>query len=557
MTVQSMPFLEVENGPEMGKRYPLLETGTVLGRHPDCHIVVEVGAVSRHHAKILIQDGKYHVEDLKSRNGTFLNESPVQGRTLLRSGDRLRVCDITFVFFGDEDSAMDTMDSTSSMSAFALADDDSGSTIMSKLDVSSRGGLQVTASSDAKLRALLEINRSLARALKLDDVLPTVLETLFRIFVQADRGFIVLQAPNGQLIPRWMKLRREGTNETVRISRTIVKEVMRAREAILSADAATDDRFEMSQSIADFRIRSMMCAPLLDSEGESLGVIQIDTVDQRKRFENEDLEILVAVAAQAGIAIDNARMYENALRQRAFERDLELAHEVQQGFLPHQPPELSGYNFFDFYRPANHVGGDYYDYIQLSEGRVAIVVADVVGHGVAAALLMAKLSAEARYCLASQPNAGHALTELNRRFCGPRADRFVTIVMAILDPKKHTVTIVNGGHMAPLWRKTDGTLVEAGEDVASVPIGIMDDATYEQETITLGPGESLMLYTDGVNEAMNDADEMFTIDRLREVVEEFPGGVAGCGRKLIELVQAHMGTTPQTDDMCVVCFGRV
>jgi phosphoserine phosphatase RsbU/P len=552
-----MSFLVVENGPETGKRYPILKTGTILGRHPDCHIVVEVGAVSRHHAKIVHDEGKYFVEDLKSRNGTFLNDGPVQGRHSLQTGDQLRICDVSFLFYGDDAEPVDTADSTSSISAFALADDDSGSTIMSKLDVSSRGGLQISASADAKLRALLEINRGLARALSLDEVLPTVLESLFRIFVQADRGFIVLRAPNGQLIPRWMKTRREGGSETVRISRTIVNEVMRAREAILSADAATDNRFEMSQSIADFRIRSMMCAPLLDSEGESLGVIQIDTVDQRKRFESEDLEILVAVAAQAGIAIDNARLYDQALKQRAVERDLELAHEVQQGFLPHQPPALDGYAFFDYYQPANHVGGDYYDYIYLPDGRVAIVVADVVGHGVAAALLMAKLSAETRYCLASQPDAAKALTELNRRFCGPRTDRFVTIVMAILDPKQHTVTIVNGGHMSPLWRDSAGELVEAGDEIASVPIGIMEEMQYEQASIQLQPGDVLMLYTDGINEAMDASDEIYGTDRLRNILIELPGGIDGCGRRLIDDVRRHMGSAPQVDDMCLVCFGRV
>src|SRR5690606_9654853 len=224
------------------------------------------------------------------------------------------------------------------------------------------------------------------------------LDCLFRIFMQADRGFVAMRGPSGELVPRWIKTRRENTGETVRLSRTIVNMVMQQKEAILSADAVLDDRFELSQSIADFRIRSMMCAPLLSIEGESLGVIQVDTLDQRKKFAPEDLEILVAVAAQAGIAINNAQLHEQALRQRAVQRDLELAHEVQRGFLPHGPPSIPGYTFFDYYQPANHVGGDYYDYISLPDGRIAIVVADVVGHGVAAALLMAKLSAETRYC---------------------------------------------------------------------------------------------------------------------------------------------------------------
>jgi serine phosphatase RsbU (regulator of sigma subunit) len=500
---------------------------------------------------------RYVVEDLKSRNGTFLNDKPVQGKQPLHSGDHIRVCDIGFLYYGDDADQVETLDSTGTQSSFAIMDDNgSGSTIMSKLDVSSRGGLQVTASPEAKLAALLEINSGLASALKLDDVLPNVLDCLFRIFVQADRGFIVLKGPNGQLIPRWMKTRREGQAETIRISRTIVHEVMRAKEAILSADAASDNRFEMSQSIADFRIRSMMCAPLLNSEGEPLGVIQIDTVDQRKRFETEDLEILVAVAAQAGIAINNAELHEKALGQRAVERDLELAHEVQHGFLPTHPPNLPGYAFFDYYQPANQVGGDYYDYITLRDGRVAVVIADVVGHGIAAALLMAKLSAETRYCLASQPDAASALTELNRRFCGPRTDRFITIVMAIIDPMQHTVTIVNGGHMPPIWCRANNDLLDVGDEIANMPIGIMDDVIYEQEVIRLELGETLTLFTDGVNESMNVDDAFYGIERIREVITKHCGDVAASGKELVEDVRRHIGTASQYDDMCLVCFGR-
>src|SRR5205085_1371889 len=145
-----------------------------------------------------------------------------------------------------------------------------------------------------------------------------------------------------------------------------------SKEAILSADASTDQRFDQSESIADLRIRSVMCAPLVDNEGNALGVIQIDTGDQRHRFSQDDLDVLASVASQAAVAVDNAQLHEQALRQQAVERDLLLAHKVQRGLLPSQPPHIPGYHFFDFYEPANQVGGDYYDYIDLSGGRLAV-----------------------------------------------------------------------------------------------------------------------------------------------------------------------------------------
>ena len=182
-----------------------------------------------------------------------------------------------------------------------------------------------------------------------------------------------------------------------------------SKQAILSADAASDERFEMSESIVDFRIRSMMCAPLITGEGNALGVIQIDTLDPRNRFNREDLDVLASVACQAAFAVENAQLHETALREQAIKRELAVAHEVQRGFLPAASPNLAGYDFFEFYESANALGGDYYDYVELSGGRLAVVLGDVSGKGISASLLMAKLSAEARFCLASEPTPAAAI----------------------------------------------------------------------------------------------------------------------------------------------------
>jgi serine phosphatase RsbU (regulator of sigma subunit) len=406
-----------------------------------------------------------------------------------------------------------------------------------------------------KLRALLEITQSLGRALALDEVLPQVLKSLFKIFVQADRGFIVMQSPDGKLVPRWVRLRREDASDTLRISRTIIRHVMESKEAILSADAASDARFEMSQSIADFRIRSMMCAPLLDTEGNSFGALQIDTLDQRQRFTKEDLELLVSTASQAALAIQQAQLHEQALRQRELERDMELAREVQRGFLPDHRPELPAYEFFDYYQPAEQVGGDYFDYIPLPDGRVAIVVADVVGHGVAAALLMAKLSAETKFALFSEASPAAAVTRLNERLCQTNMQRFVTMIMVVLDPAQHRGIIVNAGHMAPLHRRATGALEEPSDTIAGLPLGVTDALGYEQCEIEIAPGDTLTLFTDGINESIDTSGAFYTIDRLRDQVRRLKG-VNLLGSAIIEDVRRFLGKAPQNDDMCLVCFGR-
>lgn len=563
-----MAFLTANNGPEAGKKYDLPTTTSVMGRHPECNIVIDVGAVSRHHAQVVFEQGRYFIEDLKSRNGTFVNEQPITGRTPLANGDHVRICDVTFTFQnrvaasnanplfgstlpGKEPSGFTTL----------LVDDDeeenpSSSTVMSRLDVSLKSShITLTASPEAKLAAILEISHSLGKALALDDVLPKLLNSLFKIFVQADRGFIVLREEDNRLVPRWTKVRRESDEDTIRISRTICNQVMNSKEAILSADAASDQRFEMSQSIADFRIRSMMCAPLVDSEGNAIGVLQIDTLDQRHRFQKDDLEMMVAIATQAAIAIDNAKLHDQTLRQRELERDLELAHEVQRGFLPDVKPNLTGYSFYDFYAPAAYVGGDYYDYIVLPDGRTAILVADVVGHGVAAALMMAKLSSEVRISLASGAQPAAAVTHLNDRICRTQTDRFVTFIMVVLDPHSGDVTIVNAGHMCPVVRRASGKIEEPGNDEVGLPLGVVDGLNYQQITIPLQPGEVMVLYTDGVNESMDLAGDFFGIERIRKHVAlvQTPDKL---GQTIIDDVRHFVGRGPQIDDMCLVCFGR-
>ncbi len=470
----------------------------VMGRHPECDIVLDAAAVSRQHAQILTEGENYFVEDLHSRNGTFVNGKLVQGKRLLADGDRLKICDLLFTFYRspptDElrraalltaagPAGLMTIDSSVGSDGASLSGSGApaldgaprfgdlslvgpgdlfeegegvgNSTIMSKVDVAPRrSGAQAIANPEMKLRAMIEIAQNLARAVTLDEVLPKLLDSLFKIFLQADRGFILLRtSPGGPLVPKAIKYRRADMEDRVRISRTIVNQAMETKEAILSADAASDQRFESSQSIADLRIRSVMCAPLIDNEGHALGVIQIDTLDQRHRFQKDDLDVLASIAAQAGIAIDNAQMHETALKRKSLELELELAHKVQRGLLPAAPPRMADYHFFDFYEPANQVGGDYYDYIELSDNRLAVVLGDVSGKGVSAALLMAKLSGEVRFCLASEPTAAGAMNRINAAFCRSGwDDRFVTFILVVVDPVKHEVTVVNAGHMAPLLR---------------------------------------------------------------------------------------------------------
>ena len=560
-----MAVLRVLQGSKPGQLIPLEGASVILGRHPACDIVLDSASVSRQHARILNVDGAFYLEDLHSRNGTFLNGIPITQRLLLNENDEVGICDLTFTFHLGEPQAetMLAVRHDDSPAQAMMVDDEAqasdASSLMARLNMPSGSlGWRVEVNTEAKLKALIEISRHLGQALGLADVLPKLLDSLFAIFPQADRGFIVLRDPQtSRLVPKAVKYRRNEDAQTVRISRTIVNNVMASKEAMLSADAATDARFDMAESIVDFHIRSMMCAPLVSRDGISMGVIQLDTLDPRNRFKQDDLEVLVSVGYQAASAVENAQLHETAIRDQALRRELAVAHEVQRGFLPSAAPRIPEYDFFEFYEPANQLGGDYYDYIELPGGRLAIVVADVSGKGISASLLMAKLSAETRYCLAIEPEPAQSMARLNRAFCQSGwEDRFVTMVLAVLDPRRHTVTIVNAGHLPPLLRRGPAAVETVGEAESGMPLGVDTQTDYFPVELTLTPGDSIILYTDGITEAMNVRDELYGLQRLLTLLGSDLDRVSLLGRRILDDVKRFVGPRSQSDDMCLTCFGR-
>jgi serine phosphatase RsbU (regulator of sigma subunit) len=414
---------------------------------------------------------------------------------------------------------------------------------------------------EAKLRAVLEITRNLGSVLRVDEVLPKILDSLFKIFSQADRGFILLRdEANQRLIPKAVKNRREQGDDSLRISRTIMKQVMENGQAILLADASADQQFNMSQSISDFRIRSILCAPLVSqATNKPFGIIQIYTEDRRQQFTQEDLDLLVSVASTASIALENARMHEDLLTKARIERELQFAAEVQRGFLPADLPALPDYGFYAFYEAAYSVGGDYYGFVQLPENRLAISLGDVAGKGMPAAMLMARLSSDIRFASITEPNPAAAVQLVNRSLSeAGLSDKFVTLLYMVLDSKKQTLSLVNAGHMPVMIRKRNGEIEEIGEEKAGLPLNVAPDPDYEYQAITcpFEPGMTALIYTDGVSEAMNPANELFGFERLRDAFKSAPGDPAQVGEAVIREVRNFAAGRHQSDDITLICFGR-
>jgi serine phosphatase RsbU (regulator of sigma subunit)/pSer/pThr/pTyr-binding forkhead associated (FHA) protein len=560
-----MAFLELVRGASPGLQFELMGERAVIGRSTECEVPLDVPAISRRHAMILQDQGLYFVEDLQSRNGTYLNDQRVVDRVPLRDGDQLMICDQMLRFHSGPRSDLGGGSGSLDESSLAELIDDTTAgagraSVMATFDVSGgSASWRMSAKPEVKLAALIEISNSLGKTFSVHEILPKLLDSLFKIFVQADRGFVVMRPrPDGPLVPVAVKSRRESDDERMRISRTIVEEAMTSRKAILSADAASDERFGMAQSIADFSIRSMICAPMLGADGEPMGVIQIDTLNQRSRFTDEDLEVLAGVASHAAVAIDAAKMHEQVVAQQALQTELELAHRMQRDLLPKKPPQVPGYFFFDYYQSARQVGGDYYDYIYLPGGRFAVIVGDVAGKGVPAALLMARLSADVRFSLASETDLARAVQQINEGFAHHDwSDRFVTMIASVINPQTNELTIVNAGHMAPLLRKHSGSVLEIGEEEAGLPLGVAAGFEYQSHKLVLDPGDVVTIFTDGFSEAMNSARELYGIERLKGQIRTPSVHVADFGQHILDDVSRFVDGFAQSDDMCLVCFGRV
>jgi serine phosphatase RsbU (regulator of sigma subunit) len=247
------------------------------------------------------------------------------------------------------------------------------------------------------------------------------------------------------------------------------------------------------------------------------------------------------------------------LARERLKLDLELARGVQRAFLPPLLPEVPGYEFFAYYESAFEIGGDYYDFIPLPRQRVAVMLGDVAGKGVAAALLMAKLSADARFCMLTEPDPATAFTKLNTLMTQSGiVDRFVTLVAAILDPVSHTVTLVNAGHPSPLHYRRATRRVDkvTNNEVSGFPIGVQSGAEYASCQVRLEPGDCLLAFTDGVTEAMDVNNVPLRTQGIYSVLQGQAGSPRALGERVFKAVMQFAAGRSQHDDIALVGFGR-
>ncbi len=525
-----MAILKVASGAALGQRFEINSDQLLIGRAPFCGLKLEEQSVSRQHARIVHAADGYYLEDLESLNGTYVNGRRIR-RCRLRDHDCIHIYKVLLEFLEAESRQED---SSSDVAEMGDAPSDS---------IRSR----------TRLHALLQMTRSLAHSLDLDELLARILDHLFEMLPQTEQGCILLpDGDHGDLKPHAFRDRR--TELEFSLSPACWEEVWRAMTSAKALRTESTGHAEDAQALC----RTAICAPLIGPSRRSQGVIHLESFDHRHGFGERDLELLQSAAAIGGQAVEYVHVHLDSQKLIRRQMAMSEAKEVQLHLLPQNPPQVPGYQFFHYYQAAEEVGGDYFGYFPVLDGRWAIAVGDVVGKGVPAALLMAQLGAETRACLAAQLEPADALTRLNQILIQRTGGgRMTTFVLLMLDAQHDQLVMANAGHMSPLLRDSHGMVTELGLDIAGLPLGVEVDELYQQATFQLSPGDTIVLYTDGINEAATSAGIFYGLPRIRRTAAQAPGEPAALARFLLADLWEFTKGGWQRDDICLVTLGRV
>ena len=322
-------------------------------------------------------------------------------------------------------------------------------------------------------------------------------------------------------------------------------------------DAYKDDRFNPAfDKETNYRTKSILCMPMLNNEGALVGVVQVLNKKDGSTFDEKDESLLEALSVQAGVAIQRARLLEAFVEKQRIQESLKLAADIQMGMLPKDFPAFPDRDDFDLFAsiiPAKEVGGDFYDFFLIDDDHLCFVIGDVSGKGVTAALFMAVTKTH----VAASTTPGTAPSDILVRAndeLGKENDpgMFCTIFYGILNTKTGTVRYSNGGHNPPYLVRADGSN-EQLEGTEGIALGVMDGMDFGVNTLTLGKGEAIYLYTDGVNEAMDDGGNEYSYERLEEFLKMSKGqSITEIVNGSLDDVSGFVKNAEQSDDITVL-----
>ena len=408
------------------------------------------------------------------------------------------------------------------------------------------------------LNALLEVSRALGAEMHLDSLLPVIIHKTTEM-MDAERSSLFIYDPESDEL--WSKVAEGMGEKVIRLPAGvgIAGDVAETLETANIPDAYDDPRFNPEfDKQTNFKTKSILCMPMTTRAGELIGVIEVLNKTDGGTFQESDEKLLEALCIQAGVAIVRARLTEAFLEKQRIEESLKLAADIQMGMLPSTFPAYPERNDFDLFAgiiPAKEVGGDFYDFFLIDKKHLCFVIGDVSGKGIPAALFMALTKTQIKASSSRRRTPGDVLFRANNDLCHENeSGMFCTLFYGIMNTETGEVTYANAGHNPPYLITNSGEPVQI-ESTGGIALGVMEEMEFESATFTISKGDSIFLYTDGVNEAMNEADEEYSYERLEDYLKEnSTGSITDMVDRNLESVKKFAGTAPQSDDITVLAL---
>jgi serine phosphatase RsbU (regulator of sigma subunit)/pSer/pThr/pTyr-binding forkhead associated (FHA) protein len=523
-----------------------------IGRQPESDLIIRDSRVSRTHARIVAESGDYAIEDCGSLHGTYVNGKRIT-RQALRNSDKIE--------FGAQDSYQ---------LVFAL-DGAELKRLMEQVGGAEKAGAAPgvppgPGGNLAKLRAILDLARTVQSSFSVDDVLVSVVDTALAI-TGAERGFLMLRSAGGleMRIARHRRGRHLHSSD-LRVPREVIHRALERRRELLSMnfDPLGEGETRPQASVADLELRSVICVPLvrirtgqgdatsvLSTGSETVGVLYMDSRVTAADLAGGNRELLQTLAIEASTVLENARLLEEERAKRQLEEELSLARNIQQSLLPGKLPSEGWLRASGSSVASHEVGGDYFDVTPVNQHCWCAVVADVSGKGVSSALLASLLQGALITATDHPATLGHRIERLNR-FLMDRTggEKYATVFYALLEIDGR-LSYVNAAHCPPMVVRAGGELSTL--DATGTPVGLMETAEFGVAEEHLAPGDKVVIYTDGVTEAQNAAGGFFGKKRLREIVTAHAAEPCQAVHDAIQqAVTEFTEGAPQSDDITLV-----
>ena len=523
----------------------------VIGRSSRCDLAVADRCLSRQHLRLFQLDGTWMVEDLGSRNGTRVNGLLISKPSAVRVGDAIAVSTSLIVVGGAAaDGSESTWDHTQSVFRAATEILSDSARELAQPVTAENAELQRATN---QLRVLNDVHLALADSLTTEELFDAVLDRVFA-HLQPKHGAVFLK--HGEELIRVAGRSQTDITEDFPESTSLAREVIDKGLAAVVHDTRTDARFAGAESLVDAGVRTLIAAPLLTPDG-ALGMIVLSSTLAETQFAERDMELLVVVASATGLKMRNLALAEEAAERQRFEREVALARRIQVALLPAEMPQIPGIEIFGRNIPSRGVSGDYYQVVERADGdEVAIVIADVSGKGIAASLLTGYVDALFNAYLGEGLGPREIFNRVSPQMNSKTpVEQFATAFLGIYTVATGAIRFASAGHDPTILVRASGEVELLNP--TGMPLGLMPEAVYTASEAHVEPGDTLVLYTDGITEAARPDDEMFERERLIEVCREHrtesPEALAA---SIDATVDAFVEGVPYHDDRTLVILRR-